>query len=81
MLWKREPAFRRIWRVPTAIRGVAMLLDAAARIVMAHTLPVDLVPRLGASLRPVTLVLLQLVNGVCYELAGLWRLTRSGSAA
>ncbi|MFI1521962.1 hypothetical protein [Kitasatospora cineracea] len=38
-------------------------------------LPVDAVPGLGALLWPVTLVLLQLVNGVYYEVAGLWRLT------
>ncbi|RPE27648.1 VC0807 family protein [Kitasatospora cineracea] len=75
VLWEREPAFRRIWRVSTAIWGVAMLLDAAVRVVMAYTLPMDLVPGFGALLWPVTLVLLQLVNGVYYEVAGLWRLT------
>ncbi|MFD9690916.1 VC0807 family protein [Kitasatospora sp. NPDC059146] len=80
VLWEREPAFRRIWRVSTAIWGVAMLLDAAARVVMAYTLPVDAVPGLGALLWPVTLVLLQVVNGLYYELAGLWRLT-SGTTA
>ncbi|MFD9125724.1 VC0807 family protein [Kitasatospora sp. NPDC059571] len=80
VLWEREPAFRRIWRVSTAIWGVAMLLDAAARVVMAYSLPVDAVPGLGALLWPVTLLLLQLVNGVYYEVAGLWRLT-SGAAA
>ncbi|MEU3370380.1 VC0807 family protein [Streptomyces sp. NPDC006660] len=75
VLWEREPAFRRIWRVSTAIWGVAMLLDAAARVVMAYTLPVDTVPGLGALLWPVTLLLLQVVNGVYYEVSGLWRLT------
>ncbi|WP_146259162.1 VC0807 family protein [Streptomyces tateyamensis] len=79
VLWEREPAFRRIWRVSTAIWGVAMLLDAVVRIAMAYTLPVDLVPGLGALLWPVTLVLLQLVNGVYYEVAGLWRLTAGKS--
>ncbi|MER6301597.1 VC0807 family protein [Kitasatospora sp. NPDC001539] len=75
VLWEREPAFRRIWRVSTAIWGVAMLLDAVVRVVMAYVLPVDLVPGLGALLWPVTLLLLQVVNGVYYEVAGLWRLT------
>ncbi|WP_327065105.1 VC0807 family protein [Kitasatospora sp. NBC_01302] len=75
VLWEREPSFRRIWRVSTVIWGIAMLADAAARIVMAYTLPVDAVPGLGGLLWPVTLVLLQLVNGVYYEVAGLWRLT------
>lgn len=75
VLWEREPAFRRIWRVSTVIWGVAMLVDAAVRVVMAYTLPVDAVPGLGALLWPVTLLLLQVVNGVYYEVAGLWRLT------
>lgn len=75
VLWEREPAFRRIWRISTAIWGAAMLLDAAVRVVMAYTLPVDLVPGLGALLWPVTLVVLQLVNGIYYQAAGLWRLT------
>jgi intracellular septation protein A len=74
-LWENEPAFRRIWRVSTAIWGVAMLLDAAARVVMSYTLPVSVVPGLGGLLWPVTLVLLQLVNGVYYQLSGLWQLT------
>jgi intracellular septation protein A len=75
VLWEREPSFRRIWRVSTVIWATAMLADAAARIVMAYTLPVDAVPGLGGLLWPVTLVLLQVVNGVHYEAAGLWRLT------
>ncbi|MDH6580805.1 VC0807 family protein [Kitasatospora sp. MAP5-34] len=74
-LWEREPAFRRIWRVSTVIWGAAMLADAAARITMAYTLPPDSVPGLGALLWPVTLVLLQVVNGVYYEVSGLWRIT------
>ncbi|MEU1624736.1 VC0807 family protein [Streptomyces sp. NPDC020096] len=75
VLWEREPAFRRIWRVSTVIWAVAMLADAAVRVVMAYTLPVDSVPALGAVLWPVTLLLLQVVNGVYYEVAGLWRIT------
>lgn len=81
VLWEREPAFRRIWRVSTVIWGVAMLVDAAARITMAYTLPVDAVPGLGGLLWPVTLVLLQVVNGVYYEFAGLWRITAGTSSA
>jgi hypothetical protein len=76
VLWERSPKFRRIWRVSTAIWGIAMILDGALRVFMAYALPVDAVPALGGLLWPVTLVLLQLVNGVYYELAGLWRITR-----
>ncbi|WP_269854773.1 VC0807 family protein [Streptomyces sp. RPT161] len=75
VLWEREPAFRRIWRVSTVIWSVAMLADAAVRVTMAYTLPVDTVPALGGALWPVTLLLLQLVNGAYYEVAGLWRIT------
>ncbi|MGG2460198.1 VC0807 family protein [Streptomyces sp. RGM 3693] len=74
-LWGNEPVFRRIWRVSTVIWGLALLIDAAARVVMSYTLPVNVVPGLGGLLWPVTMVLLQLVNGVYYRVAGLWRLT------
>ncbi|MEU7039999.1 VC0807 family protein [Streptomyces varsoviensis] len=74
-LWADEPAFRRIWRISTAIWGIALLADAIARIIISYTLPVDVVPGLGGLLWPVTMVLLQLVNGVYYRAAGLWRMT------
>ncbi|MEY9841490.1 VC0807 family protein [Streptacidiphilus sp. EB103A] len=81
VLWQDSARFRRIWRVSTAIWGVAMILDGAVRVLMAYTLPVDAVPGLGGLLWPVTLVLLQVVNGVYYEVAGLWRITRSSPSA
>ncbi|MYT33913.1 MULTISPECIES: VC0807 family protein [unclassified Streptomyces] len=74
-LWENEATFRRIWRISTVIWGVALLADAVARVVMSYTLPVDVVPGLGGLLWPATMVLLQLVNGVYYRAAGLWRLT------
>jgi hypothetical protein len=42
----------------TAAWGVAFLLDAAARVVMASTLPVDLVPLLSTALLVVLLVVI-----------------------
>ncbi|MEZ0089701.1 VC0807 family protein [Streptacidiphilus sp. EB129] len=75
VLWEQEPRFRHIWRVSTAIWAAAMILDGAARVVMAYSLPVDLVPALGGLLWPVTLVLLQVVTGVYYQVAGLWGFT------
>jgi hypothetical protein len=75
VLWAREPRFRRIWRVATVMWGAMMLIDAAARITMAYTLPVDSVPALSSLLWPVTIVVLQLVTGAYYEIAGLWELT------
>ncbi|MFC1419919.1 VC0807 family protein [Streptacidiphilus cavernicola] len=79
VLWEESPRFREIWRVSTAIWGVAMVLDGVARVLMAYVLPVDLVPALGGLLWPVTLVLLQVVNGLYYEWSGLWRITRAGA--
>ncbi|MER6048600.1 VC0807 family protein [Streptomyces sp. NPDC001793] len=81
ILWEREPRFRLIWRVSSAIWGIALLVDAVARVVMAYTLPVDAVPGLAGLLWPVTMVLLQLVNGVYYRVAGLWRLTAGAAGA
>jgi hypothetical protein len=75
-LWERSPQFRRIWRVATVIWGVAMLIDAMIRVVMAYTLPVDLVPGLGGALWPVTFVVLQVVDNVYFRRAGFWRILR-----
>jgi hypothetical protein len=73
-LWDAEPRFRRIWRVSTVIWGLALLADAVIRVVMAYTLPVDVVPGLGGALYPVTFVLIQIVTNVYYQVAGLNRL-------
>lgn len=75
VLWEHEPRFRRIWRVSTIVWGLAMLGDAAARIAMAYTLPVDSVPALTGLLWPVTIGFVLVVNGAYYEIAGLWRIT------
>lgn len=46
-LWDTSARFRRVWRMLTAIWGVGVLLDAAVRVVMAYTLPIDAVPALS----------------------------------
>ena len=56
--WATEPRFRRVLRVMTLAFGVAFLLDAAARVVMAYTLPLDLVPVLSSALLLVALVVI-----------------------
>lgn len=75
-LWERAPRFRRIWRVATVIWGLALLVDAAIRVGMAYTLPMDLVPALGGALWPVTFVVLQVITNVYFRRAGFWRLLR-----
>ena len=54
--------------------AAGLLADAVIRMVMAYTLPVDVVPGLGAALYPVTFIVLQLITNVYYQLAGLNRL-------
>lgn len=53
-LWSRLPGFRRIWRVATVVWGIGTLVDAAARVIMAYTLPPDAVPALYTALYAVT---------------------------
>jgi hypothetical protein len=51
-----------------------LLADAAIRVLMSYTLPVNVVPALGGALWPVTFVILQVVTNIYYEVAGLNRL-------
>ena len=75
-LWKSIPKFRRIWQVSTLIWGCALLIDAAIRVAMAYTLPIDMVPALSGALWPVTFIGLQAITGFYYYQAGLWRILR-----
>jgi hypothetical protein len=71
-LWQRSPRFRRIWTVTTVIWGVALLIDAAVRVAMAYTLPIDSVPGLSGALWIVTLVALQIITNIYFLRSGLW---------
>jgi hypothetical protein len=75
-LWESVPRFRHIWHLATVIWSLAFLVDAAIRIVMAYTLPVDLVPALGGALWPVTFVVLQVITNVYFQRAGFWLILR-----
>lgn len=44
VLSEADPGFRRIWRVASILWGAGLLVDAVVRVVMAYTLPVDVVP-------------------------------------
>lgn len=48
--WRDDATFRRVMRLLTFASGCAFLVDAGARLVMAYTLPLDLVPLLSALL-------------------------------
>ena len=75
-LWKHDPQFRRIWRLTTVIWATGFLLDAALRVVMAFTLPVNDVPVLAGALWLCTFLLLQVVTHTYFVRAGLWSILR-----
>ena len=56
--WQRHPAFRHVLWVCTAVWGAVFLGDAALRVLLAMTLPIDVVPVLDDVLLVVTLVVL-----------------------
>jgi len=74
LLWDTEPKFRRIWRVASVMWGTGLLIDAAVRVVISYTLPVDVVPALGGLLYPVTFGVLQVAGNIYFHRAGLYRL-------
>jgi hypothetical protein len=77
-LWETDARFRRIWRISTVIWGAGMLADAVIRVVMAYSLPVEVVPALGGALWPVTFLLIQVVTNIYYRRAGLYRILGAG---
>lgn len=71
-LWSTEAPFRRVWRSITATWGLVGVADSALRVVMAYSLPVPVVPALGAALGVVSVVLLQVPTHVLLHRAGYW---------
>lgn len=76
-LWETSPRFRRIWRVSSVMWGIATLIDAVLRVVMAYTLPVRTVPALSMALMIGTMLVMNVITNVYYARAGLWRLLRN----
>ncbi len=72
LYWERLPRFRAIWRTSTAIWGVALLLDAAARVYIAYALPVDLVRVVGAGLYVAMTLITMVITNVHYFTTGLF---------
>jgi intracellular septation protein A len=73
-LWETSARFRHIWRSSTVMWGAVTLIDAALRVVIAYTFPVDSVPALQTALGIATLLLMQVITNVYYVRAGLWPL-------
>ena len=83
-LWERSPGFRRGWRTSSLIWGIGSLVDAAGRVVLAYSLPVDVVPALTPVLFVASFVVLALIDQINYQRTGLRRLLLAdelGSAA
>lgn len=74
-LWHDHPGFRRIWRVSSAMWGVATLIDALLRVVLAYSLPVRTVPAMQTAMFIGTWLIMQVVTNIYYARAGLWRIT------
>ena len=71
-LWADNPRFRRAWRHITVVWGVVALADSAARIVMAATLPVAVVPALDTALSIATVLALQPPTWFFLYRSGTW---------
>lgn len=54
--WQSSRQFRRVLRLMTVGWGLAFIIDAAARVVLAYTIPLDLVPVIGIALMVAMLV-------------------------
>ena len=76
-LWDRSPRFRRMWRISSLLWGIGTLLDSVLRVVMAYTLPSDLVPALGTALYAGTSMVLIAVTSIYYATAGVYNPTSS----
>jgi len=74
LLWEQEPRFRRIWHVSTIMWGVAMLIDAVVRVVLAYTLPVQVVPGMQTAMIIVTVLIMQVLTNTYFVCAALWRM-------
>ncbi|WP_262505823.1 VC0807 family protein [Streptomyces sp. TRM68367] len=68
-----DPPFVRVWRGLTVLWGCGLLVDAALRVVMAYTLPVDTVPVLDGVLYAVTWLALQVVTQIALHRSGTLR--------
>ena len=73
-LWDRLPLFRRVWRVLTVLWGVGTLVDAVVRVLMAYTLPIDLVPALSGVQYAVLYILLQITSQIYFRRSRLMQL-------
>lgn len=71
-VWTTNARFRHIWRVSTIMWGVATLLDAVLRVVIAYSMPISWVPLMQTGLMLATVLLMQVVTNGYYLRVGMW---------
>jgi hypothetical protein len=73
-VWASEPAFRRVWRQLAVLWGFGLLLQAAANVAMAYTLPIDAVPGLDTALWLGMFIVLQIITQIALHRTGAMRM-------
>ncbi|WP_134114686.1 VC0807 family protein [Kribbella kalugense] len=71
-LWDTNEAFRTAWKWITVCWGIAAILDAVIRIVLAYTLPISVVPATDPVITVLTIVVLQIPTHVLLRRTGTW---------
>lgn len=71
-LWERSARFRTMWKISALLWGLGTMADSAARVVMAYTLPIDVVPALSSGLYLVTSAGILVATNVLYTAAGVY---------
>jgi hypothetical protein len=56
------------------IWGVGLLADAGVRVVIAYSMPIDVVPAAAGALYPATFLMLQVIDQINYRRSGLWQI-------
>lgn len=69
--WSDTPAFRRVVHIATAIWGSALLLDAVGTVVLAYTLPIDVVPLVSALKLVALIIVAEVSSQVYFRLKGV----------
>ncbi|GAA2776368.1 VC0807 family protein [Saccharopolyspora taberi] len=72
--WSGSAPFRRVWRVLTAAWGIALLGAAAVKVLMAYSLPVDVVPALTTAMWLAVVVLLNVASRLYLRLPRIRRI-------
>ncbi|MEU8223983.1 VC0807 family protein [Kribbella sp. NPDC048915] len=71
-LWETNARFREAWKWITVWWGIACIIDAIARVVIAYTLPISVVPATDPIITIATIVALQPVTLVLLHRSGTW---------